>query len=80
MSREPDEQELLVAPAVLAAIPSVGTSNTDRRRWLSYFRFRSVESYECLVFARRIERNGCGNYRHTNDDPKDDLLVHGRQR
>jgi hypothetical protein len=78
---KPMEQELiqLVAlPLLAASLPPVNASNTGRRQWLSYFGFSTVEGYDCLAFAGCIERNGCGNHRHSNDDPKHDLLFHDR--
>jgi hypothetical protein len=75
------EQELiqLVAlPLLAASLPPVNASNTGRRQWLSYFGVSTVEGYDCLVFAGCIERNGCGNHRHSNDDPKHNLLFHDR--
>ena len=75
------EQELiqLVAlPLLAASLPPVNASNTGCRQWLSYFGFSTVEGYDCLVFAGCIERNGRGNHRHSNDDPKHDLLFHDR--
>jgi hypothetical protein len=75
------EQELiqLVAlPLLAASLPPVNASNTGRRQWLSYFGFSTVEGYDLLAFAGCIERNGCGNHRHSNDGPKHDLLFHDR--
>ena len=69
---------LVALPLLAASLPPINASNAGRRQGLSYFGFSTVEGYHCLVFAGRIERNGCGNHRHSDDDPKHDLLFHNR--
>ena len=68
--------QLVALPLLAASLPAVNAGNTGRRQWLSYFGFSTVEGYDCLAFVGCIERNGCGNHRHSNDDPKHDLLFH----
>ena len=70
--------QLVALPLLAASLPSVNAGNTGRRQWLSYFGFSTVEGYDCLVFARCIERHGRGNHRHSNDDSKHDLRFHDR--
>jgi hypothetical protein len=70
--------QLVALPLLAASLPAVNARNAGRRQWLSYFGFGTVEGYDCLVFAGRIERNRRGNHRHSDDDRKRDLLFHDR--
>jgi len=56
-------------------LPAVDARNAGRRQWLSYFGLGTIEGYDCLVFAGRIERNRRGNHRHSDDDRKREQLL-----
>src|SRR6266542_2673902 len=63
--------QLLALALLSASLPPVDAGNASRRQWLSYFGISTVNGYHRMVFARPIDRDGCGYQRSsTNDNPK----------